>query len=94
MATYRRDPVAGGTYFFTATLVDRKSRALIDRVEDLRAAFRTTRRVHPFTIDAVEVFLSSGASRLPALRGVRRTGLRPAGLRGFRAATGPMVVPA
>ena len=55
MVRYRRNFVAGGTYFFTATLVDRTSSALIDHVNALRAAIRVTRRAHPFMIDAVVV---------------------------------------
>jgi putative transposase len=55
MVRYRRNFVAGGTYFFTATLVDRKSHALVRHVDLLRAAFRATRRGHPFAIDAVVV---------------------------------------
>jgi len=39
MVRYRRNFVAGGTYFFTATLVDRRSSALIDHIGALRAAF-------------------------------------------------------
>jgi putative transposase len=55
MVRYRRNFVAGGTYFFTITLVDRMSRALVDHVDCLRAAFQTTRRAHPFTVDAIVV---------------------------------------
>ncbi|MEA2878761.1 MAG: REP-associated tyrosine transposase [Hyphomicrobiales bacterium] len=55
MVRYRRNFVAGGTYFFTATLVDRRSGALVDNVDALRAAVRITRDAHPFTIDAVVV---------------------------------------
>jgi putative transposase len=55
MVRYRRNLVAGGTYFFTATLADRASRALVVHVDALRAAFRETRRAHPFTIDAIVV---------------------------------------
>ena len=55
MVRYRRNFVAGGTYFFTATLVDRRSRALIDHIGALRAAVRATRGAHPFAIDAVVV---------------------------------------
>jgi hypothetical protein len=53
MVRYRRNFVAGGTFFFTATLVDRSLRALIDHIEALRAATRDTRRSHPFAIDAI-----------------------------------------
>ena len=55
MVRYRRNFVEGGTYFFTATLVDRRSSALIDHIGALRAAIRSTRQAHPFTIDAVVV---------------------------------------
>jgi putative transposase len=55
MVRYRRNFVAGGTFFFTATLADRKSRALCDHVDALRAAVRQTRATHPFMIDAVVI---------------------------------------
>ena len=55
MTTYRRNFVAGGTYFFTVNLADRRLRLLTDRIELLRAAFRYTRRRHPFSIDAIVV---------------------------------------
>ena len=55
MVRYRRNFVAGGTYFFTATLGDRRSSVLIDHIRGLRAAVRITRGTHPFTIDAVVV---------------------------------------
>ena len=55
MVHYRRNFIAGGTFFFTITLVDRTSRALVEHVEALRAAMTETRRPHPFTIDAVVV---------------------------------------
>jgi REP-associated tyrosine transposase len=55
MVRYRRNFVAGGTYFFTVTLLDRRSAALVDHVDALRAAVRTTRAAHPFTIDAVVI---------------------------------------
>jgi putative transposase len=55
MVRYRRNFVAGGTYFFTVTLADRRSSALTDHVNVLRAAFRTTRKPHPFIVDAIVV---------------------------------------
>jgi putative transposase len=55
MVRYRRNFIAGGTYFFTLTLVQRPSRALIDHIEALRAAVRETRHLYPFRIDAVVV---------------------------------------
>src|SRR5216684_8966476 len=55
MVRYRRNFIAGGTFFFTVTLVDRTSRTLVEHVEALRAAMIETRQSHPFTIDAVVV---------------------------------------
>ena len=55
MVRYRRNFVAGGTYFFTATLADRRSSALIDHIDALRAAMRATRHTHSFTIDGIVV---------------------------------------
>jgi putative transposase len=55
MVGYRRNRIEGGTFFFTLTLADRRSSALIDHVGALRAAFRATRQERPFTIDAVVV---------------------------------------
>ena len=55
MVRYRRNFVAGGTFFFTVTLADRRSCVLIDYVDALRGAFRTTRRTHPFAIDALVI---------------------------------------
>ena len=55
MVRYRRNFVAGGTFFFTVTLADRASQALSDHIEALRAAVRQTRISQPFTIDAIVV---------------------------------------
>jgi REP-associated tyrosine transposase len=55
MVRYRRNFVPGGTYFFTATLADRKSSTLTDHVGALRRAFRIARRERPFTLDAIVV---------------------------------------
>jgi putative transposase len=55
MVRYRRNLVAGGAYFFTATLNDRASSALTNHITALRSAFRQTRAGHPFTIDAIVV---------------------------------------
>jgi putative transposase len=52
---YRRNRVQGGTYFFTVTLADRRSAALVDHIDALRAAFRQTRQERPFAIDAIVV---------------------------------------
>jgi putative transposase len=55
MVRYRRNFLAGGTFFFTATLADRRSAALVENVDLLRDAFRTTRHERPFSVDAVVV---------------------------------------
>jgi putative transposase len=55
MTNYRRNFLAGASYFFTVNLADRGSRLLTDRIGLLRAAFRQTRSRHPFAIDAIVV---------------------------------------
>jgi putative transposase len=55
MVRYRRNFLAGGTFFFTVTLADRRSSALVDHVAVLRNAFRATRRERPFAIDAIVI---------------------------------------
>jgi putative transposase len=52
---YRRNFVAGGTYFCTVALENRRSRALVENLPELRAAFRLARRDRPFAIDAIVV---------------------------------------
>jgi putative transposase len=47
--------VAGGTYFFTVTLADRRSRVLVDYVDVLRAVLRRVRAARPFEIVAMVV---------------------------------------
>jgi putative transposase len=55
MVTYRRNFVPGGVYFFTVTLADRRSSALVDDIGALRAAFRICRHERPFAIDAIVI---------------------------------------
>lgn len=55
MTNYRRNRVAGGSYFFTVNLADRASSLLVDHIGLLREAIRDTRERHPFTIDAMVV---------------------------------------
>jgi putative transposase len=55
MVRYRRNFVPGGTYFFTVTLADRRSTALVDHIAALRSAFRAARRARPFAIDAIVI---------------------------------------
>lgn len=55
MVRYRRSQVANAPYFLTATLRDRGSRLLLDRIDVLRASFRCAVMENPFHIDAVVV---------------------------------------
>jgi putative transposase len=55
MTSYRRNFVAGGSFFFTVNLADRRLSLLTEHVDELRAAFRETRQRHPFTTDAIVV---------------------------------------
>jgi len=55
MVDYRRSRVAGGTFFFTVNLRDRRRGLLVDHVDALRHIVRTVRRELPFTINAMVV---------------------------------------
>lgn len=55
MVLYRRNRIEGGTYFFTVTLRNRQSDILVRHVELLREAFRSLKKQHPFTIDAIVI---------------------------------------
>jgi putative transposase len=55
MVGYRRNIIPGGRYFFTVTLVDRGSRLLVERIDDLGTVFRAVRAQRPFIMDAVVV---------------------------------------
>ena len=55
MVNYRRNFVSGGTFFFTVTLADRRSKALVDHIDLLRNALRAARRERPFVIDAIVI---------------------------------------
>lgn len=45
----------GGTYFFTVAIVERSTSLLVDRVDDLRTAFRAAHAARPFVIDAIVI---------------------------------------
>jgi putative transposase len=55
MTGYRRNFIAGGCFFFTVNLADRRRRLLTENIDGLRAALRDTQRHHPFSIDAIVV---------------------------------------
>jgi putative transposase len=52
---YRRTIIPNATYFFTVNLAERKKSLLIDRIEQLRMAFKVVKLRHPFFIDAMIV---------------------------------------
>jgi putative transposase len=52
---YRRADVAGGTYFFTVNLAERKRTLLVDHVDVLRKVIRKMESAHPFHIDAMVI---------------------------------------
>ena len=55
MVNYRRCYVAGGTYFFTVNVLDRRSSVLVDHIDELRQAFRVMQAKKPVVIDAIVV---------------------------------------
>jgi len=55
VVVYRRNRIAGGTYFFTITLKNRKSTLLVDHVEGLLRAIHAVKRARPFRIDALVI---------------------------------------
>ena len=57
MTGYRHNFVAGGCFFFTINLADRRHQLLTENIDALRTALRETQRHHPFSIDAIIVFL-------------------------------------
>ena len=52
---YRRADVTGGTYCFTANLVERKRTLLMDYINDLRNIMKKVKTSHPFHIDAMVI---------------------------------------
>ena len=52
---YRRVLVAGGTYFFTVNLADRRSDILVRHINDLRQALDKVKNKHPFMLVAMVV---------------------------------------
>ncbi len=52
---YRRHPLAGGSYFFTLNLLDRRLRLLTDHIEWLRTAIAAVKLRHPFELPAIVI---------------------------------------
>jgi REP-associated tyrosine transposase len=55
MVNYWRSFVPGGSFFFTVNLADRRLSLLTHHIGLLRAAFRSVRTRHPFTIEAAVI---------------------------------------
>jgi putative transposase len=53
MSRYRRANIAGGTFFFTATLADRSSDALVTHIDRLRHIYRLVQERDPFETIAI-----------------------------------------
>lgn len=52
---YRRADAAGGKYFFTVNLAERRSDLLVRHIDDLRAVMKTVKDAHPFATLAMVV---------------------------------------
>ena len=56
MTEYRRAHVPGASWFFTVNLAQRKeNHLLVERIDVLRAAFKSVRGRYPFRLDAVVI---------------------------------------
>ena len=56
MTEYRRPFMPGAVWFFTVNLAERKgNRLLIERLDNLRSAFRSVQADHQFRVDAVVI---------------------------------------
>ncbi|MDQ3583535.1 MAG: transposase, partial [Pseudomonadota bacterium] len=56
MTEYRRAWLPGATWFFTVNLAERRgNRLLVERIDVLRAAFRSVRARHSFQLEAVVI---------------------------------------
>ena len=54
MARYRRNFIAGGTFFFTVKLADPKSRLLVEHIDLLRSAYMDVQKQYPFETVALK----------------------------------------
>ena len=55
MVAYRRNFIAGASYFFTLALRDRRSDLLTRHIRELRAAYADTLGKDPFTTEAIVI---------------------------------------
>lgn len=52
MVNYRRNMIAGGTYFFTATLLNRRSSLLLEHISFLKNSVQEVKSRYPFQLKA------------------------------------------
>ena len=69
MVNYRRNRVAGGTFFFTVTLLDRQKPLLVDHIDLLRQIVIDVRVKLPFVVDAMVVLPDHWHAQELGLRG-------------------------
>lgn len=55
MVLYRRNRLAGATYFFTVALADRSTGLLVEHIGRLRYAYSLIYERHPFRTDAIVI---------------------------------------
>ena len=60
MVSYRRNRIAGGTYFFTVNLHDRRQKVLVEHIDAFRDVIRGVRREIPFLINAMVILPDHG----------------------------------
>jgi putative transposase len=70
MASYHRNRIAGGTYFFTLNLRDRRQKMLVTHIDAFRDVLRGVRREIPFLINAMVILPDHG--HCPCKRPARR----------------------
>ena len=66
MTNYRRNFLAGGSFFFAVNLAERRLRLLTDHVGKLRTAFRETRRRHSDHLHTIWTLPRAMPTFLPA----------------------------
>ena len=55
IVNYRRNKIAGGTYFFTVTLRDRRSKILVEHIALLLKTWQKIRAENPYEITEVVI---------------------------------------
>src|SRR5688500_16616067 len=81
MVRYRRNRVPDGTFFFTVTLRDRRSDALVRHVDALRDAWRAVKARIPHEVVAVVVSKQGSESTFTEASVARVSAAHPGALR-------------